>query len=152
MTDALGLSDPSPGTRTVSVQAANQAPNGVIDTPATDVTIGVGGEVNFTGTAIDSDNNLPLTYLWEFGAGSGVNDSLAEDPGTTTFNIPGTYTVSLTVRQTPWASSDPSPGTRTVSVQAANQAPNGVIDTPARCNNPCGRRGKLYGYGYRPRQ
>ena len=108
--------------------------------------------MNFTGTATDPDNNLPLTYLWEFGAGSGVNDSLDEDPGTTTFNIPGTYTVSFTVTDA-LGLSDPSPGTRTVSVQAANQAPNGVIDTPA-CgrSDRRGRRGKLHGYGYRLRQ
>lgn len=56
----------------LGVSAGNQSPNGVIDTPTGDVTIGVGGAVNFTGTGTDPDNNLPLTYLWQFSAGYSV--------------------------------------------------------------------------------
>ena len=53
-----------PATRTIQVNAAaNQAPNGVIDTPAEagtpDVTITVGQSVNFTGTGTDPDSNPP---------------------------------------------------------------------------------------------
>ena len=64
VTDNLGLADPTPATRTIQVNAAgNQAPNGVIDTPAEagdpDVTITVGGSVNFTGTGTDPENNTP---------------------------------------------------------------------------------------------
>ena len=59
----------------ITVNAANQAPNGVINTPASNVTITAGQSVNFTGTGSDPDNNTPLTFLWNFGSGSGVANS-----------------------------------------------------------------------------
>ena len=116
VTDALGLSDPSPGTRTVSVQAANQAPNGVIDTPGSDFTVNVGDSVSFGGTATDPDNNIPLTFLWTFG-GAGISNSTLEDPGLLQFNIPGTFTVSFTVTDA-LGIADPTPATRTITVQS----------------------------------
>ena len=53
----------------LGVVSGNQPPNGAIDTPTGNVTIGVGGTVNFTGTG--TDPNTPLTFLWTFG-GSGI--------------------------------------------------------------------------------
>ncbi|HEX9756425.1 MAG TPA: PKD domain-containing protein, partial [Nitrospiria bacterium] len=125
VTDSLGLSDPTPDTRTITVNA-NQAPNGVIDTPATNVTINVGQSVSFTGTGTDPDNNLPLTFLWDFGGGA--TNSTAEDPGVVIFNTPGIYNVTFTVTDS-LGLADGTPDTRTITVNA-NQAPNGVIDTP----------------------
>ncbi|MBI4687070.1 MAG: discoidin domain-containing protein [Nitrospirae bacterium] len=93
----------------------NFPPEGTINTPTTDITINAGNTVNFTGAGSDSDNNLPLTYRWNFGAGSGIADSTLEDPGAKQFNTPGTYTVTFTVTDSLGAS-DPTPATRVITV------------------------------------
>ena len=51
---------------------------------------------SFTGTGVDPNGNT-LSYLWEFGVGSGIANSTQEDPGLVQFNNPGTYTVVFTV-------------------------------------------------------
>src|SRR6185503_6071216 len=94
VTDALGSADPTPATRTITV-SPNQAPNGVINTPVANVTITTGQSVNFTSTGSDPNNNLPLTYAWNFGGGAA--NSTVEDPGAVVFSTAGTYTVTLTV-------------------------------------------------------
>ncbi|HXJ70106.1 MAG TPA: PKD domain-containing protein, partial [Verrucomicrobiae bacterium] len=96
VTDAKGLADPTPATRTITVNpaAANQAPNGTIDTPTVNTTITAGQSVSFTGTGSDPDNNLPLTFAWNFGGGA--TNSTVEDPGAVTFATAGTYTVTFT--------------------------------------------------------
>src|SRR5580765_4913331 len=91
----------------------NQAPNGTINTPTANVTIIAGQSVNFTGTGTDSDNNLPLTFLWDFGGGA--PNSIAEDPGNVVFMTAGTYTVRFTVTDA-LGLADPTPSTRTVTV------------------------------------
>ena len=106
----------------------NQAPDGNIDTPATDQTINVGDTLDFTGTGSDPDGNLPLTYHWSFGAGSGIADANIKDPGLTQFNNEGVFTVSFTVTDS-LGLADPTPATRIITV--GNQAPDGNIDTPA---------------------
>jgi hypothetical protein len=126
VTDALGLADPTPATRIITVQSANQPPNGVIDTPTGNVTINVGESVNFTGTG--TDPNTPLTFLWTFG-GSGIANATVEDPGLKQFNTAGTFTVNFTVTDA-LGLADPTPATRIITVQSVNQPPNGVIDTP----------------------
>src|ERR1041385_2846425 len=129
--DALGLADPTPDTRTITVNpgAGNQAPNGTIDTPTANVTITAGQSVSFTGTGSDPDNNTPLTFAWNFGGGA--TNSTVEDPGAVTFATAGTYTVTFTVKDA-LGLADPTPDTRTITVNpvASNQAPNGTIDTP----------------------
>ena len=59
----------------------NQAPNGSIASPTADRVINIGDTLDFTATATDPDGNLPLSYQWSFGAGSGVPDSTDKDPG-----------------------------------------------------------------------
>jgi PKD repeat protein len=127
VTDALGLADATPDTRVITVTGTNQAPNGVINTPTAAVTIAAGQSVSFTGTATDPDNNLPLTFLWNFGGGAA--NRTVEDPGAVVFSTPGTYTVSFTVTDA-LGLADPTPDTRVVTVTAPDQAPNGVINTP----------------------
>ncbi|MDH5325894.1 MAG: discoidin domain-containing protein [Gammaproteobacteria bacterium] len=96
----------------------NVAPNGTIDTPATDITVFTGESVNFSGTGVDVDGDLPLSYIWSFGAGSGIADATVEDPGSVQFNTPGNYTVTFTVRDSTGLG-DPTPATRTVTVRNA---------------------------------
>jgi hypothetical protein len=91
------------------------APNGVIDLPSTDITIHTGDWVNFGGSGSDPDNSVPLMFLWQFGTGSGIPDSVQEDPGLTQFNIPGTYSVTFSVTDA-HGFTDPSPATRTITV------------------------------------
>ena len=112
-------------TGTVSVWSAGiylsphpSSPNGVIDSPAGNVTINKGQSVNFAGTGTDVGGNTPLTFLWNFG-GSGVANSSLEDPGLKQFNTSGTFTVSFTVTDT-LGIYDPTPGVRTISVQSTS--------------------------------
>ncbi|MEO8325336.1 MAG: PKD domain-containing protein, partial [Nitrospirota bacterium] len=94
----------------------NQAPNGVINTPSGAQTIQVGQPVTFTGTGTDPEPNLPLTYRWTFGAGSGVPDATVKDPGTVTFTTAGVFTVTYTVTDA-LGLTDPTPATVQVTVQ-----------------------------------
>ncbi len=100
---------------------SNQSPESVIDAPAGDVTIEVGGSVTFAGTGSDPDGNLPLSYHWTFGAGSGVPDSTAEDPGSKTYGTAGAYTATFTVTDSLGAS-DTTPATRTITVTVPGQS------------------------------
>ena len=58
--------------------SGNLPPNGVIQAPAGNMTIAPGGTVDFNGTGSDPENNLPLTYEWNFGNGS--TSTLADPP------------------------------------------------------------------------
>jgi hypothetical protein len=99
-----------------TASSGNQPPNGTITSPAANVTITTGATVQFSGTGADPDSNLPLTYRWSFGAGSGVADSSLQNPGTVQFNVPGTYTVTFTVTDA-LGSSDPTPASVVVTVR-----------------------------------
>ena len=127
VTDSLGL--PSAAvTRTVTVTPpANQPPVATINAPADNVTIAQGGTVNFQGSGTDPDNNLPLTYSWNFGGGA--PNSTQQNPGAVTFNTAGTFTVSFTVTDSLGLSS--AAVTRTITVTAAPQQPAVSIVRPA---------------------
>lgn len=111
-----------------STAVQNQNPNGVIDTPSSNVTIVAGSAVNFTGTASDPDNNTPFTYLWNFNGGA--TNSTVEDPGSVVFNTAGVYNVTFTVTDSLGAS-DSTPDSVTVTVNApVNQPPTATITSP----------------------
>ncbi|MBI4687472.1 MAG: discoidin domain-containing protein [Nitrospirae bacterium] len=100
---------------TVTSTSVNLPPNGVINSPSSNITVNAGSTVNFTGSGTDPDNNLPLTFKWRFGIGSGIADSTAKDPGAVQFNVPGTYTASFTVTDSRGLS-DSTPATRVITV------------------------------------
>ena len=77
----------------VNQGGGNNAPVCSIDTPANNVTITVGGTVDYTGTVTDA-NNDPVTISWNFPGGT-PSSSSAEDPGTVTYNTVGTFTTTL---------------------------------------------------------
>jgi len=79
----------------VDNQVPNQAPTCTIDQPAQDQTIMAGDSLNFAGTGIETDGDLPLTFAWDFG-GAASNKTVA-DPGTVRFDRGGSYTLSFTV-------------------------------------------------------
>ena len=106
--------DRGPITLTSSSSPGNVAPNGVIDTPTQNVSINMGDSVPFTGTGTDPDGNLPLSYRWSFGTGSGIPDATVEDPGGKQFNNAGTFSVTFTVTDA-LGLSDPTPATRVIT-------------------------------------
>src|SRR6185369_8892938 len=77
------------------------------------VTITAGQTVSFTGSGTDPDNNLPLTYAWNFGGGAA--SSTAQNPGAVTFANAGTFTVTFTVTDA-LNLADPTPDTRVITV------------------------------------
>src|SRR5262249_11473255 len=83
---------------------ASSPPHGSILQPAMDTTIQAGSSVAFS-----SDSQV-AKYSWIFPGGSTASSS-AKTPGNVTFNVPGTYIVSLTVIDAS-GNSDPSPPTR----------------------------------------
>jgi PKD repeat protein len=128
-TDARGLSNSTPATRTITVtpSTVNQAPNTTITAPTGNVTITAGQSVTFAGTATDPNGDL-VTVVWSFGDGS---SSTLLAPGAHAYPTAGTYTVTLTATDAQGLV-DPTPSTLTVTVQAvtANLPPVGVITAP----------------------
>jgi lysophospholipase L1-like esterase len=90
-------------------------PEGTITTPVGRATIPVGGWASFAGTGTDVEGNLPLTYHWNFGAGSGVPDQSSQNPGLLQFTNAGTFTVSFTVTDS-LGNPDPVPDSRVITV------------------------------------
>jgi PKD repeat protein len=144
VTDAKGLADPTPATRTITVVAPtlNQAPDSTITTPSANATVTQGVPFSFAGNGSDPDGNTPLTYNWNFGGGAA--NSTAQNP-TVTFATPGTYTVTFTVTDAKGLA-DPTPATRTITVVAPAPAgcrdddgdgysPDGGICGPVDCND-----------------
>ncbi len=129
--DSLGLADPTPDTVQITVQAvANQAPNGTITSPGGNQVINVGQSINFTGTGSDPDGDTPLTYLWNFGSGSGIGNSTSKNAGSKTFNSAGVFTVTYTVKDSKGLA-DPTPDTVQITVMPpGNLPPNGTITSP----------------------
>ena len=144
VTDGLGRADPTPAAITLTVKDpnANQAPDGAINSPASNSAIKVGDSLAFAGTGSDPDNNTPLSYAWNFG-GSATN-STAQTPGNVTFNKAGIYSVTLTVTDSKGLN-DPTPATRTVTVGTTASActdqdndkfsPVGGVCGPIDCND-----------------
>jgi len=96
--DSLGLADPTPAIRTIQVNDivnANQAPTAVITSPVNGISINTEDSLLFDGNATDPDNNLPLSYFWNF---DGVMPNVtSKTPGNVTFINAGVYNISLTV-------------------------------------------------------
>jgi len=115
---------------TVLDNGANQAPSGIISSPAIDVTIPVGGSVEFIGGATDPDGDVSFTYLWDI---PGVSLDVVA-PGTISFPNAGVYPVSLLVTDS-LGLADPNPPTRVVTaVDAAvnnSDFPTATILEPA---------------------
>ncbi len=111
-TDDLGLADPTPATRTITV-AGNNPPDGTIVTPEGDVTVLVNGAVAFQGTIADPDGDA-VTGLWDFGDGVSSSDLAT----THTYLTAGIYAVTFTATDA-FGLADPTPATRTITVNDA---------------------------------
>ena len=117
-TDATGRVDPAPATRTITV---NSPPESQITSPPADLTISAGTSVNFSGTCTDPDNNVPLTFLWNFGGGASPSTSTQQNPQGVVFNPSSTFTVSFACTDA-LGTTDPSPATVRITVSAINVA------------------------------
>jgi len=115
-TDATGRVDPAPATRTITI---NNPPESQITSPPADLTISAGTSVNFAGTCTDSDNNVPLTFLWNFSGGASPSTSTQQNPQGVVFNTSGTFTVSFACTDA-LGTTDPSAATVRVTVSAVN--------------------------------
>ncbi len=117
VTDSQGAVDPTPDTRTVTVTAANRAPEGTITAPAGDVAINAGETVSFAGSGSDPEGDA-LSFHWDFGDGI---TSDQQSPGDHTFATAGSFVVRFTVSDA-HGLADPTPDTRTITVIQASTA------------------------------
>ena len=108
-------------------------PDGTIDRPSADLTIEVGGEVDFAGTGTSPIGLVPLAYLWKFGEGSEISNSSMEDPGYMQFNSPGMFTVTFTVADAE-GSLDPTPATRVIKV--TQPVPSDTVNPTVSISSP----------------
>ncbi|MGB5442419.1 MAG: PKD domain-containing protein [Gammaproteobacteria bacterium] len=103
----------------VSSPPANEAPDCVIDTPSTDITISEGATVNYAGTVTDADGNLDAVS-WVFDGGTPA-DSALQDPGNVSYATAGIYTTTLDASDSSGAACVPQ--TRTITVEDAPPPP-----------------------------
>jgi glucose/arabinose dehydrogenase len=80
--------------------------------------------VNFNGSGSSDPDGDPLTFLWAFGDGQTATTSA---PTTSHTYAAGSYTASLTVRDSKNATSAPD----TVAIASGNTPPSPVISSPA---------------------
>lgn len=107
-----------------------ELPSAGIDLPNADLVITAGDWVDFTGSGAAPDGAQPLTYRWTFGAGSGIADSSAQNPGVVQFNSSGVYTVEFTVTDAQVATAT---ATRIITVLLAGGGPIPNNDWKLQC-------------------
>ncbi len=123
VTDADG--DTSHATRTVTVVEPDTNPTAAISSPVANTTITQGGSVNFAASV--SGGNAPYSHRWNFGS-STLSSKTVEDPGTLTFSVLGSHTVTYTVTD---GDGDVSSASRIVTVVAPDTQPTAAITGPA---------------------
>lgn len=104
-------------------------PDGRIVAPSRDMVVNPGTPITFSAIATSPASAGPVSYLWNFDGG--VPNVNIQNPGTITFNVPGTYRINLTVSNN--AGVDPTPATRVITVAAAttaSPAPTGAVPAP----------------------
>ena len=98
----------------LTAPAPNQAPIATITNPASNVTVGPGQSVFFSGAGSDPDGSISA-YSWTFPGGIPASSDVAS-PGNVIYSIPGSYVASFTVTDNNGAAS--LPATRTITVSA----------------------------------
>jgi hypothetical protein len=91
--------------------AQNRPPNGVILTPAGNISVEAGIPVSFAGKVTDPDGDM-VTVVWDFGDGTGSTDLV---PPAHAYAEPGEYDVKLTATDSRGLA-DPSPDRREITV------------------------------------
>lgn len=118
-----GTSSVAPAVRMITVVTEPPRPEARIQFPTEDLVIQPGDGVLFRGIGAGLGE---LSYRWRFGGD--MPDITAQNPGVVAFNIPGIYTVELSVRDSSGTHSQSNP-IRTVTVEG-NQPPQGEILSP----------------------
>jgi len=131
VSDDKGAADPSPAVvNTTVIITGNLPPDGVIESPLNNTTIVQGGLINMQGRGTDLDGVI-AQWAWAITGPGGFSwNSNVEDPGALALSNTGVYTVSLIVTDDD-GRADPIPAQATVTVVAANDPPNGTIESPA---------------------
>jgi len=93
--------------------SADTSPTATITSPAGNVTVNPGQSVFFSGSGSDANGTI-TGYTWTFPGGSPAASSLA-NPGDVTYSTPGTYTASLTVKDSAGLTNQ-RPATRAITV------------------------------------
>jgi subtilisin family serine protease len=119
--DAAGVPDPSPATRTITV---NQAPGGMILSPSVESTVAVGSSVDFTGMCSDAEDDAPFAFLWFFGGGADIASSTQQNPRSVRFNSMGTFLITLICTDA-LGLIDPLPATVQIQVTSGGEGGGG---------------------------
>ncbi len=112
----------------------NHPPNGVILTPAEDISVAAGVPVSFAGAASDPDGDM-VSVVWDFGDGTG---STALVPPDHVYAERGEYRVKLTATDSRGLS-DPSPDRREIKVTLqppGTPSPTPTVTPPAPTPTP----------------
>ncbi len=119
-----------------AAELLNDAPESVINEPASNATIETGESVTFSGTCTDANNTQGMSFSWNFGggSGSGIATSSGEDPGVVVFGSTGTFTVTFTCTDG-FGIADASPATRTITVVEPAQTDEEENISPSDDNN-----------------
>ena len=115
-----------PGGCGIDGGGGNTPPVCTIDTPTDAVTINAGDQVDYTGTATDSDGTV-VAWSWDFGGGGTPDSSNVEDSGIIIYNTAGVYTTTFTATDDGDATC--APVTRTITVNAVGGG-NGPTANP----------------------
>ena len=97
----------------LSLAPTDQPPKGTIISPSSNVSVGVGQAVSFSGSGI-AHNGTIADYSWVFPGGNPSSSALA-NPGSVTYSTVGQYTASLTVTDSAGVT-DPSPPVVNITV------------------------------------
>jgi hypothetical protein len=131
-TDASGVRDPTPATRTVTV---NQAPESRIDSPSSNISVTVGSNVHFAGSCSDAENHVPFSFLWFFGGGGNIDSSTLQTPGSVRFDTLGSFLVTLICTDA-LGTADPSPATVRIQVAERRSGGGGCSILPGDAGTP----------------
>jgi len=129
VTDSLGLPDSTPDI--VEITVNNKPP---ISNAGTDQSVNTLSLVHLSGSGVDMDGDLPLTYHWTQTGGTAVELSNLNvaNPTFTAPSDPGILTFSLTVTDS-LALSDPTPDAVEITVNNqspySNAGPDQSVDT-----------------------
>ena len=152
VTDANGVSDPTPAMIKVTAELppeppASTAPMGNILMPDEDVTIMVGESVDFNGLGVSPAGLEPLIYLWNFGGGA--PDFEGAMPGLVPFNMAGVFTVSLLVVDSTGVP-DPNPPSVTITVIDPAEPIAQILNPPEDITIEQGMAIEFIGEGFSP--
>lgn len=138
VSDSLGIPDPSPAMRTITVRDTNNPFNTTPVPRINQPTAGFNGQVNinvgeslfFSGSATDSTGSFAFTYEWDF-SGAAPNQ-FGPQPGNVVFTRAGIFVVTLYATNSLGVRST-IPATVTINVGTSsgfNQTPVGTIARP----------------------